>query len=220
MLGVDPYWERIHLAYDFFYNHPQYHIPRRQAEVEFEPGEIAHIEDEGTLVRGLYDFLEWQGLPITRQEIIVRDKAKDRGTSGRMCLVLQRLADGRYLICYLASFRQVTYGADIQSPLARLFSIALEDTPEFPEGTPSIKIIPKWGVHGFLYALPIPRRKLVRHKARDVRFMLRLGELERVKRLILDRVQVCFSDASRLVCGQFVNTVRRVDIQSSSCPAS
>ncbi|KAF7969525.1 hypothetical protein HWV62_27019 [Athelia sp. TMB] len=134
--------------------------------------------------------MEWQGLPITRDERIIRDKAK-KDMRGRMCLVLQRLADGRYLICYLTSFGQRKLGQNIESTLGRLFAIAVDDTPDFPAGTPSIKVCPKWGGHAFLYALPVPRANLVRHKlAKRVRFMLHIGELERLKTMIVDRMRV------------------------------
>lgn len=186
MLGVDPYWERIHLAYHF-------EVDRRTryktSGPTFELGEIAYVEDEGTLSSSLYDFLEWQGLELTQQERVWRDKLKLNGF-GRMCLVVQRLDDGTYIICFLASFGETIHGKNIKGSLAKLFAIAIDDTPEFPLGTPSIKVVPKWKGHGFLYAIPVPRRNLRRHKI-NIRFILRMGELERVKRLILERVKVC-----------------------------
>lgn len=192
MLGVDPYWERIHLAYHF---EVEKRTKQGSAPADvFEPGEIAHIDDDGTLTAGFYDFLEWQGLRLTHREKTLQKKIKRDG-KGRYCLVVQRLDDGRYIICYLASFHQAVYAENIQNSLSRLFAIAIDDTPEYPPGTPSIKVAPKWTGQGFLYAIPVPRYSLVRNTTvKNKRFILRMGELERVKRLIVERVKVCLSD--------------------------
>jgi hypothetical protein len=188
MLGVDPYWERIRLAYYYYYYEVENTMVEQQTNTVFEPGEIARIDDHGTLHRGFYDFLEWQGMKLSRRERVWKKKLK-RETFGRYCLVVQRLDDGRYVICYLASFNHAQEGQNIQGSLARLFAIAMDDTPEFPLGTPSIKIVPKWGKYAFLHAIPVPRQNLVRLGA-NARFILRMGELERVKRLIVERVKV------------------------------
>lgn len=167
---------------------PQLHNLKKQKEGEFLPGEIAHIQDDGSLICGFYDFATWQGLKITQEESKLISMA---GPVGRMCLVLQRLADGTYLVCFLTSFGGTKRGEKIASPLGRLFAVAIDDTAEYPKGTPSVKFTPKWLNGAFLYALPVPRKTLVRHKlAKHRPFMLSVGELERVKRLILDRIRV------------------------------
>ncbi|KIM86179.1 hypothetical protein PILCRDRAFT_4719 [Piloderma croceum F 1598] len=191
MLGFDPYWERIHLAY-------HYEVKKRteahlQANTVFYPGEVAHIKDDGTLTSGLYDFLEWQGMPLRREEMVVKRKLS-RESFGRDCVILQRLDSNRYIICYITSFHQAQNSQKIQSSLGKLFAIAIDDTPEYPPGTPSIKITPKWEGHGFLLAIPVPRQNLVRHKATNSRFMLGMGELERVKQLVVEKVKVFKSD--------------------------
>jgi len=191
MLGVDPYWERIHLAY-------QYEVDRRTkskyrhviaSNMVFEPGEIAYISDDATLIGAFYDFLEWQGMTLSGIEMAAKKRIKRR-SRGRFCLVLERLNHGGYIICYLASFHQAYDWRNIQSSLARLFAIAIDDTPEFPPGTPSIKVVPKWKGCGFLYGIPVYRQNLVRPVAGNVRFILRMGELERVRNLVLERVTV------------------------------
>lgn len=210
MLGSSPFWDHINLAYELLQDPRALSQPdeaqldksadrltrleqyrgHQKKEDEFLPGEIAHIQDDGSLIRGFYDFVTWQGLKITQEESRLRNLAK-REPTGRMCLVLQRLADGTYLICFLTSFGGTKRGVNIASPLGRLFAVAIEDTEEFPKGTPSVKLTPKWRTGAFLYALPVPRKKLVRHKlAKYMPFMLSVGELERVKRLILDRIRV------------------------------
>lgn len=191
MLGVDPYWERIHLAYHFeIEKRTQRRTQDSGVSDVFEPGEIAYVNDDGTLIAGFYDFLEWQGIRLTHGEKFLQKKMR-QDSRGRYCLVVQRLDDGRYIICYLTSFHQAMRAENIQTSLARLFAIAIDDTPEYPPGTPSIKVVPKWTGHGFLYAIPVPRQRLVRHNAVNKRFILRMGELERVKRLIVERVKVC-----------------------------
>jgi hypothetical protein len=191
MLGVDSYWERIHLAYNYEVEkrtsaHQQELIATNNV---FWPGEIAFIEDNGTLSSGFYDFLEWQGMPLRRKEIEIKKKLR-RARDGRWCLVVHRLDDGRYVICYLTLFNQAQHGENIKSSLSRLFAIAIDDTPQYPTGTPSIKLLPKWGEYAFLYAMPVPRRNLVRGKTLHIRHILRVGELERVRRLIVERVKV------------------------------
>jgi len=188
MLGVDPYWERIHLAYRFEVEKRTKRGINPDSNL-FEPGEIAHIDDDGTLLAGFYDFLEWQGMRLTRGERYLKAKVQ-RGQQGRFCLVLQRLCDGGYIICYLTSFNQAAHGENIQSSLARLFAIAIDGTPEYPPGTPSIKLVPAWTGGGFLYAMPVPRHNLKRTTIMKIPFILRMGELERVKRLITERVKV------------------------------
>ena len=193
MLGVDSYWERIHLAY-------RYEVEKRTkahqraiiaSHTVFEPGEIAHINDNGTLLAAYYDFLEWQGLELHHKEKLLRAKVH-RNDYGRFCLVIERLGDGRYIVCYITSFNHTQDGQHIQSILGKLFAIAIDGTdgtPEFPPGTPSIKLVPPWRGHGFLYAMPVPRQNLKRHKHRQLRYILRMGELERVKQLIRLRVE-------------------------------
>jgi hypothetical protein len=212
MLGIDPYWERIRLAYEYEVEKRTTAHPRAiiASNTVFEPGEIAHIDD-GTLSGGFYDFLEWQGMTLNRRERAVKVTAK-RGSRGRFCLVVQRLDDGRYIVCYLASFSQVQDGEKIKNSLGRLFAIAIDDTPEFPPGTPSIKVVPKWEGYGFLYAIPVPRQNLVRPKAVNKRFILRMGELERVKRLIVERVKVC--PLQYLSCGAYIHLRECLDFQS------
>jgi hypothetical protein len=192
LFGVDPYWERIHLAY-------RYEVAKRTkvdreaigtSNPVFEPGEIAHVDDYGTLIGGFYNFLEWQGMILSHKERIVKAKVEHRSRT-RFCLVLQRLDDGKYIICYLTSFKQAQHGHNIQSILGRLFAIAIDDTPEYPLGTPSIKMVPKWRGHSFLFALPVLRRNLVPSKVGHTRFILRMGELERVKQMVMGRVNVC-----------------------------
>jgi hypothetical protein len=187
MLGLDPYWERIHLSYH--YEVQERTEVRILPNADFNPGEIAHIKDDGTLGSALYDFLEWQGMPLTREEMAVK-KMLNRKSFGRDCVILQRLDSNRYIICYITTFHQAQHSERIRSSLGRLFAIALNDTPEYPPGTPSIKIEPKWEGYGFIYAIPVPRQNLVRHKATKSRFMLCLGELERLKRLVVERVKV------------------------------
>lgn len=189
MLGVDPYWERLHLAYRFEVEKRTTNRSTVQVSEVFEPGEIAHIDDDGSLLAGFYDFLEWQGMPLRRKEIEIKKKLR-RARDGRWCLVVHRLDDGRYVICYLTLFNQAQHGENIKSSLSRLFAIAIDDTPQYPTGTPSIKLLPKWGECAFLYAMPVPRRNLVRGKTLHIRHILRVGELERVRRLIVERVKV------------------------------
>jgi hypothetical protein len=187
MLGVDPYWERIHLAY--YYEVKKRTLAHLQSNTVFYPGEIAHIEDDGTLSSGFYDFLEWQGIPLSSKEMAIKRKL-NRENFGRSCVILERLPENRYIICYLTSFHQAQHGQRVQGLLGKLFAIAINDTPEYPPGTPSIKIYPKWEGCAFLYAIPVLRQNLVRHKAIKSRFMLGMGELERVKQLITERVEV------------------------------
>lgn len=187
MLGVDPYWERVHLAYH--YEVEKRTKAHRTANASFEPGEIAFVNDDGTLGGAFYDFLEWQGMSLSPEEKINQRNAK-RNRHGRYCLVLDRLDNDAYIVCYLTSFHQAQHGTNIQTTLARLFAIAIDETPEFPLGTPSIKVVPKWAGYGFLYAMPVCRWDLAQSRAINTRFILRLGELERVKRLILERVKV------------------------------
>jgi len=187
MLGVDPYWERIHLAYRFQVRERT--KTRRETNPVFYPGEIAHIDDDGTLSSCFYDFLEWQGMPLTGKEMAIKRKLS-RQSFGRDCVILQRLDNNTYIVCYLASFNQAQHSQNIRSLLKKLFAIAIDDTPDYPPGTPSIKMNPKWEGYGFLYAIPVPRQNLVRHKALYSRFMLSMGELERVKRLVAERVMV------------------------------
>lgn len=193
MLGFDTYWERIDAAYRYEVRRRTRILEDEAANTPLEPGEIAHIDDDGTLSAGFYDFMEWQGMKLTRREEGIRAKLKLnvlRGNSfGRWCLVIQRLDDGRYIICYLTSFNSLKYGANLESLLGKLFAVAIDDTPEYPPGTPSIKMSPKWHGNGFLYAIPVPRENLRRHSISG-RIMLRMGELERIKRLISERVQV------------------------------
>jgi hypothetical protein len=103
----------------------------------------------------------------------------------KYCLVLKKLDRDRYLVCYLATFG----GGHNLSPLARFFGIAMGDTPEWPPGEKSIKTYPPWRGRGYVYGAPVIRKGLHAPHLK-YRITLKFGELERVQKMIEERLMV------------------------------
>jgi hypothetical protein len=151
----------------------------RTGPTNFEPGEIAHLSGGGVHA-AFYDFLlsenysllqgeNWRGHPRLRH-------------AKKYCVVLKRVDRDRYLVCYLTTFEG---GANL-SPLAKFFSIAMQDTPEWPPGIKSIKTHPPWKGRAFLFGAPVIRKGL-KAPLLSHRIMLAFGELQRVQKMIEER---------------------------------
>jgi hypothetical protein len=180
------FWEHIRLAYNLERKRRTLtsldKLSRlRTTQTDFEPGEIAHVS--GGVHSAFHDFLLSQEYTLFPGEKWMGSYGHRR-TVKKYCVVLHRADKERYIVCYLTTFGRRT----VDSPLAKTFGIALQETPEWPPGVKSIKTWPPWRGKGYMFAVPVIRRGLEVPNMRR-RIMLGFGELERVKKVILDRVK-------------------------------
>ncbi|KDQ61114.1 hypothetical protein JAAARDRAFT_709778 [Jaapia argillacea MUCL 33604] len=184
MHNLDPFWERLHVAYELEAQKRSTYIQNTSPTL-FEPGEIAYSPGLG-VTSTYYRFLKLQGYRLTKEELFF-DKQR-HPSRGKYCLVIQRLRDGSYLVCPLTTVGRLGVGADIPNPALRFFAVAIGTTPEWPPGVQPIATYPTWRGNGFLFGAPIRRTKLIKPNL-YVRAMLRAGELDRVKKLLVEKIK-------------------------------
>ncbi|KAJ8507493.1 hypothetical protein ONZ45_g10150 [Pleurotus djamor] len=182
-------WERNTLAtyLEFTRRTGQFNKDER-GNVSFHAGELALTD--GGLPHAFVEFVQRRGYRLTSQE---RELLLPgfRGDLKRYCLVLGRLEDGRYLVCYLATFNKAFHGKNISSPIGRFFSISIGKTIPWPPGYASIKVSPPWPEGSFIFGVPIVRSNLTVPKfGTSRRFMVDSGELQRLKSFIQTRIQL------------------------------
>jgi hypothetical protein len=203
-MPVDPYWERIRLAFDFenekwsrnwIWKRGLKKTDERGRDDRFLPGQILYVK--GSISGSWFDYLERQGYTLLDRELRERQSAAQNNQNydtGKYCVVVDRLGTGRYIVCHLTTFARSLDPKNITSPLGRFFSLAVEDTPGWPVGMPSLRTNPKWNGGAFVVALPVVREYLLLPTGLPSRFALWPGELHRLRRFIFERGQVsCLS---------------------------
>lgn len=149
------------------------------ADGYFEPGDIAYLE--GYIHDAFTDHLVQRGYHTSFLETPRANR------TGRYCLVLRRLGDDRYLVCYLTSFGGASGYEDVNTLMGRTYGLPLGESVYWP-GIPSLETRPMWN-GGFIFAIPVVREGLSRSNL-SVRCRLVPSELERAKILIRERLQV------------------------------
>lgn len=221
---ADPrwHWESLHLAYHFELIRRTQTLAQqrltaaelRQAKLVFEPGEIAHVS--GGLNLAFLHFLEARGYELNMHERALR-KWLGRRKSGKYCVVVERVNEDTYWVCYITSFGDCRNGRDISSPVGRYFGLALGDTPPWPPDLPTIDTNPHWeGGAAYIVAMPVLRRGLASTGRGSFRHMLQAGALERVRQQVMLRVQVC----AHCVCGSRMRSNPRTEFRADSRPDS
>lgn len=186
-------WERVNLANFFDYARRTREYNQDKNELDsgdpvFDAGEIALTD--GGLPLAFLNFLKRRGYQLSTQEQILLARLK-RYNHKRYCLVLRRLDNGDYIVCYLATHGRAFFGKNIANPIGRFFSIALGSTPEWPPGTDPIKVSPRWIKGSFIYGVPVVQSKLTVPKYGTARrFMVQSGELQRLMTFIEKRIKV------------------------------
>ncbi|KAH7911417.1 hypothetical protein BJ138DRAFT_1150704 [Hygrophoropsis aurantiaca] len=194
MLGVDHRWLRLHIAYEFEdYKHTRHagsrilgfsRAEQQKANRQFLPGEVAHVDGRGGVHAALFDFMVMDGFKLTyKEQNLKRSIDRRRHHVSKYCLVLERLSATEYVVCYLASFGRAVH-PDNMSPIARFFSVAMGDSPEWPLGCRPLHMIPRWKGYGFVFGVPVVRSNL--EKTWHGRFTAGFGELERLK-IVIER---------------------------------
>jgi len=196
MSGVDPRWERLRWAYEFEVAMRTKSAStltglsseeRKKAQCSFEPGEIAHVDGGGGVNAAFYEFLDHNKFPLTPMERqYMRILISTAPDISKYCLVLQRLSADTFIVCYIASFGGVVYGANL-SPITRFFSMAMGDTPPWPPNTRPLHVFPRWFGTGFIFGVPVVRKNLT--KTTHSRPCLAHGELQRVRTFVAERLK-------------------------------
>lgn len=181
-MPADSFWEAIHLANRFAHRRTVVKYFDRLSGV-FEAGDIAYAY--GSLSASYHDFLARRGYELTVPE---RARSRHHLARGRYCVVLDYLGAGTYVICYLTTFGRSRNYEDIRSPIGQLFGLPIGQFTKWP-GVKHLRTDPPWNYQRNSYILGIPtiRRGLI-----NPNYPSRLlpGELERVKSLIVERVEV------------------------------
>lgn len=196
MLGVDLRWDRLRWAYEFEVAMRTRRVDtlndlsieeKEKAQSFFEPGEIAHVDGGGGINAAFYEFLLRNKYPLTPAELqYARTLMTTAPDISKYCLILQRLSADTFIVCYIASFGGVVYGT-LLSPMTRFFSMAMGDTPSWPPNTRPAHVIPRWTGSGFIFGVPVVRKKLI--KTTHCRASLAYGELQRVRTFVADRLK-------------------------------
>ncbi|KAF9227725.1 hypothetical protein BS17DRAFT_813628 [Gyrodon lividus] len=194
MPGVDLPWERIRCLYEYELAKRAQPIstqsdfsPEEQLKANrlFEPGDIAHVNRKGGVS---LSFLQSRGYKLSTEERPLKYAMEDIGESmEKYCLVFERLATHKYIVCYITSFRNIVDPEGL-SPSAVLFSIGMGDTPFYSSGVQPLRIVPSRVWHGFVYRVPVIREEL--KKVKHGRYFADFGELDRIKLLIKDRLKI------------------------------
>ncbi|KAG5719601.1 hypothetical protein E4T56_gene8947 [Termitomyces sp. T112] len=157
------------------------YVAKETPDGEFEPGDFAYYE--GSLHEAFTEFLKRKGYRLTPTEDTTMPK------KGRYCLVLQRLSQDEYIVCYCASYGGAKSFHDIKDPVARHFGIPLNENATWP-GVSPLKTLPPWkSTYGaYLLAIPMVCEGLLPSNI-QMRIRLLFRDVQRLRRLIVDRSQ-------------------------------
>jgi hypothetical protein len=181
-MPVQPVWECLRLAQELAYQRFDAEYFALPTDDSFEPGDLAY-HNEGSLHEAFIEMMKKKGHELSPFESLPQKFKR----VGRYCLVLRRLRDDQYIICYLTSFGGARKYGDVTSLLGRVYGLPLGENIHWP-GIPSLRTRPMWK-GGFILAIPVIRQDLRRT---NLAFRCRLtsSELERAKQLIRERQQV------------------------------
>ncbi|KAJ6606222.1 hypothetical protein DFH09DRAFT_1119633 [Mycena vulgaris] len=179
----DPYWAAIHEALEA--NGRQDQLRYAASPRPLGPGDLA-IVSQGSRLRYLfYDFLESQGYTLTRKEKRYFEDIKQTVLCAepyfRPCVILERHGPGSYVVCFLASFNSA------QTEFAGFVKAA--GIPFGESEKDGLRVYPPY-TGRMIIGLPVVRSNLVRLYRAGVSPMLAYGELERLRRLVREKVAV------------------------------
>jgi hypothetical protein len=193
-MPVDPYWEGIHLACFFEFSKRTRKKYLDRPDGVFDPGDIAHVS--GSLTASFYEFVKGRGLQLFAGERKLLTFVSEM--PDRYCLVLNRHGDGKYTVCYLTTFGGATHGKYIASPIGQFFGLALGKTAKWPPGIKAVRTTPPWDGPAYLFTVPIVREGLDAPRM-DGRVTLEPGELERVRKIVDNKIQASTSSCQILM---------------------
>jgi hypothetical protein len=193
-VSLDVYWDRLHLAYEFDiverYNRTirdESNGQTRRNNDYFEPGEIAHLH--GGINDAYCNFLESLGYKLTPLEQSQRRRIS-RQKGGKYCLVLDRVAEDTYWICYLTTFGNARRGDLISNAAGRYFALAFGESEPWPPDFPAVDTQPKWNNLAYIFAVPVLAKGLTAPWTMNTRVMLQAGAMERIKQQITLKLRV------------------------------
>jgi hypothetical protein len=161
-------------------------------------GDIAICLDGNRLRYIYYDFLVSQGYVLTEQEqehfsevrwssrLSAKLALRQEGRPyGRPCIVLERHSPGSFKVCFLATLQE-------SSSVYTYLGIPEEDLRAYPSFPPRLR---NPGVRGpeqsIILPMPVIRSNLFSSRDGIYRRQLHYGELERVRALIKQKLEVC-----------------------------
>ncbi|KAJ7702375.1 hypothetical protein B0H17DRAFT_1044093 [Mycena rosella] len=85
-----------------------------------EPGQLVYCRERTSINACFYEFLQTRGVDLSSGEstFLHNLQSKPPGKLGRPCIILDRLSDGRYTVCFIAQMRSPVF-----SPVGRFFAM-------------------------------------------------------------------------------------------------
>lgn len=160
----------------------QHYTERRHVD-EFEPGDFAY--HEGSLHEVFVEFLKRKGYQLSPFENTPMPK------KGRYCLVIQRLSQNTYIVCYCASYGGAKGFHEVYDPIARHFGIPLNENSVWP-GVSPLQTSPPWKSNSgaYIFAIPMICEGLLPTNIPTTKIRLISHDIQRLRRIIVDRSQV------------------------------
>jgi hypothetical protein len=165
-------------------------------------GQLVHSKERTSISACFYEFLTSRGLDLLPEEVqYLNHHWRPVSKLGRPCIILDRLPDGRYVVCFIAENRGKTF-----SPVGQFFGVPVasahpkqsplsQQPPEktstgFPplQLTPFVGNMTDRGRFDF-YAIPVVREKI--HLPLGKPRCLVPGDLQRAVELVRERMQAC-----------------------------
>ncbi|KAL0946813.1 hypothetical protein HGRIS_012982 [Hohenbuehelia grisea] len=187
-MPVDLVWERVNLATeveDSWRRRRDFKTRITPGGVQYDPGEIAIAE--GGIALAWLSFLERRNFLLTLEEHQQLRKVRQMNAY-RHCVVIDRIDENSYHVCFLATFDDIKDGSKIDTPISKFFSFAIGDTKPWPPGYEPIKIGQRWS-DSFVFCVPVARSNLLIPRFGTAnRALLEPGELERITEFMQRRV--------------------------------
>lgn len=184
----DLYWRRYWLS--LRHEVETYHARSPESEHIFRPGEFAHAK--GVVTEDFFGFLERRGYTLNERERAAYQRGKmdamKTGKTSKPCIILDRLGGGWYRVCHTSSFGGNTRPENILSPMMRYFGFSMVKG-EWPPGEKILGISPGMSRTVYAIMLPFVTKDVVPMDWR-IRAFMKVGQLERLKKLMEVRAQV------------------------------
>ena len=183
------HWQRFWLSLQ--HHVETYHILPPASSHVFRPGEFAYAK--GVVAEDFYNLLNERGYTLTKEERISYmngQKAKLLGgKSGKPCIVLDRLGNGTYRIVHTSSFGGNVKPEHIMNPMMRYFGFSMIKG-EWPPGEKLLEVSPGMMKTSYANMIPSVTKEVVPLRW-NFRTYLKIGQLDRLKRMMKTRLQVC-----------------------------
>lgn len=177
---------------------------RLTKKLQARPGQLVYSKERTSITACFYELLRGRGLTLSSIERDFLRSLDPPPKLGRPCIILDRLPDGRYTVCFIAQVRGTAW-----SPIGHFFRVPMDNTkllnaslvgqvPSNLTEAPSAAfnplrltdpgVVTRQG-RFYLFAIPVVRRRINLPPA-EPRYLVD-GDLERLAALAHERVMAC-----------------------------